>query len=193
MFRTTALCVALLSGVSSVMADTPDEKSKKSPAALDFTMKSLEGKEVDLGKYAGKVVLVVNVASKCGLTPQYEQLKTLHKKYADAGLAILGFPCNQFREQEPGTVEEIRQFCSTKYGVTFDMFDKVNVNGDNATPLYKHLTALETKPVGPGEISWNFEKFLIDRQGNVVARFAPRTKPDDPEIVKAIEAALARK
>lgn len=194
MVRATALCVALLACVSSVLADEPDQKSnKKTPAALDFKMTSLDGKEVELGKYAGKVVLVVNVASKCGLTPQYEQLQALHKKYADAGLAILGFPSNQFREQEPGTAAEIREFCSAKYGVTFDLFDKINVNGDGAAPFYKHLTALDTKPVGAGEISWNFEKFLIDRQGHVVARFAPRTKPDDPEVVKAIEAALAKK
>jgi len=160
---------------------------------LSFTMKSLDGKDVDLGKYQGKVVLVVNVASKCGLTPQYKQLQALHDKYAKDGLAILGFPCNQFLSQEPGTAGQIRQFCTVKYGVTFDLFAKVEVNGKGACDLYKTLTALDTKPVGPGKISWNFEKFILGRDGEVVARFGPRTKPDDPQIVKVIEAELAKK
>lgn len=162
-------------------------------AALNFKMKSLKGQEVDLSKYQGKVVLVVNVASACGLTPQYEQLQSLHKKYNDKGLAVLGFPCNQFGKQEPGSESEIAEFCKANYGVEFDMFSKVDVNGDGACPLYKHLTKLDTKPKGAGAVTWNFEKFLIDRKGNVVARFAPRTSPDDPEVVKAIEAALATK
>ena len=163
------------------------------PAALNFKMNSLDGKEVDLSKYDGKVVLIVNVASKCGLTPQYEQLQALHKKYSEKGLAILGFPCNQFSQQEPGTADEIREFCRANYGVTFDMFAKIDVNGDDACALYKHLTALETKPTGAGKISWNFEKFIINRHGDVVARFAPRTKPDDPDVLKVVEAELAAK
>ncbi|MHB8898185.1 MAG: glutathione peroxidase [Thermoguttaceae bacterium] len=175
------------------LSNAADQESRKAPKALDFKMKSIAGKEVDLAKYQGKVVLIVNVASKCGLTPQYEQLQGLHKKYADQGLVILGFPCNQFREQEPGTAEEIQQFCRVNYGVQFDLFDKIEVNGDGANPLYKHLTALETKPQGPGKISWNFEKFLIGRDGQVVARFAPKTRPDDPEVIKAIEAELAKR
>lgn len=162
------------------------------PAALDFTVKSLDGKQVDLEKYRGKVVMIVNVASKCGLTPQYEQLQALHEKYADQGLAILGFPSNQFGQQEPGTAEQIQEFCRTNYGVTFDMFSKVDVNGDNASELYKHLTSLDTKPKGPGKISWNFEKFIIGRNGEVVARFAPKTKPDDPEVIRVIERELAK-
>jgi glutathione peroxidase len=169
------------------------EKETAKPPALDFKMNSLGGQETDLGKYLGKVVLVVNVASKCGLTPQYEQLQDLHEKYSGKGLAVLGFPCNQFGKQEPGTAEEIQEFCSVNYGVTFDMFAKIDVNGDTACDLYKHLTALDTNPKGPGKISWNFEKFLISRKGNVVARFAPRTAPDDPELVKMIEAELAKK
>ncbi len=169
-----------------------EEGTKKVPKALDFKAKTITGKEVELSKYQGKVVLVVNVASKCGLTPQYEQLQALHKKYGEQGLAILGFPCNQFREQEPGTAEEIQEFCKVNYGVQFDLFEKIEVNGDGASPLYKHLTGLETKPQGPGKISWNFEKFLIGRDGQVVARFAPKTKPDDPEVIKAIEAELAK-
>jgi glutathione peroxidase len=166
---------------------------EKAPAALDFKVKSLGGEEVDLGAYRGKVVMMVNVASKCGLTPQYEQLQALHEKYGPKGLAILGFPCNQFGQQEPGTADEIKQFCKINYGVTFALFRKIEVNGDGAAPLYKHLTALETKPKGAGKISWNFEKFILDRNGQVVARFAPRTKPDDPEVLKVIEAELAKK
>jgi glutathione peroxidase len=161
---------------------------------IDYKVKSIKGKEVDLGdKYKGKVLLVVNVASKCGLTPQYESLETLHEKYADKGLAVLGFPCNQFGAQEPGTEEQIEEFCKSTYDVKFDLFKKVDVNGDNADPLYKHLTAVDTKPAGKGKISWNFEKFLIGRDGKVVARFSPQTAPDDPSVVKAIEAELAKK
>jgi glutathione peroxidase len=154
---------------------------------------TLDGKEVDLAKaYEGKVLLIVNVASRCGLTPQYDGLQALHEKYKDQGLRVLGFPCNQFGAQEPGTAEQIREFCSTKYNVTFDMFAKIEVNGDGACPLYKQLTALETTPKGPGTISWNFEKFVVGRDGRVVARFEPRTKPEAPELIKTIEAALAK-
>ena len=160
---------------------------------LNQEMKTLEGKKVNLAKkYNGKVVLLVNVASKCGLTPQYEQLQELHDKYADAGLAIVGVPCNQFRNQEPGPAEEIAQFCQETYGVEFDLLAKVDVNGPDAAPLYKHLTSKETNPEHGGEITWNFEKFLFDRDGQLVARFAPRVKPDAPEVVAAIEAQLAR-
>jgi glutathione peroxidase len=170
-----------------------EKESQKMPKTLSFTMKSLDGKDVALSKYQGSVVMMVNVASKCGLTPQYEQLQALHEKHGKEGLVILGFPCNQFREQEPGTAEEIKQFCTTKYGVTFPMFAKIEVNGDGACDLYKHLTALDTKPVGAGKISWNFEKFIVGRNGEVVARFAPKTKPDAPEVLKVIEAELAKK
>ena len=159
--------------------------------ALNFTMISLDGKQVVLEDYLGQVVMIVNVASKCGLTPQYAQLQELHQKYSDRGLAILGFPCNQFGGQEPGNAAEIRTFCSQNYGVEFDMFSKIDVNGDGASDLYKHLKSLETQPEGPGEISWNFEKFLLSRLGNVVARFAPRTRPDDASVVEIIERELA--
>ena len=167
------------------------EPKKEAPAALQFKMKSLTGQEVDLAKYQGKVVLVVNVASACGLTPQYEQLQGLHKKLAGKGLAVVGVPCNQFGKQEPGSESEIAEFCKANYGVEFDMLAKVDVNGDGACPLYKYLTALETKPKGAGKVSWNFEKFLLDRKGNVIGRFEPKTSPDDPALLKAIEAALA--
>jgi glutathione peroxidase len=183
------LSFAMMSLVMSaaLAADAPQEN-----AVLKFKVKSLAGEDVDLADYKGKVVLIVNVASKCGLTPQYEQLEAIYKKYHDQDFVILGFPCNQFGGQEPGTAEEIQEFCKANYGVTFDLFEKIDVNGDGAAELYKTLTALETKPTGPGKISWNFEKFLVDRNGVVAARFSPKTKPDDPEVTKAIEAELAK-
>lgn len=190
LFATSLLASSLVASVARCAE--PVKGVPQEETVLKFKMKSLDGQDVDLAKYEGKVVMFVNVASKCGLTPQYEQLQALHEKYADQGLAILGFPCNQFGGQEPGTAEEIQEFCKANYGVTFDLFEKVEVNGDGASELYKMLTALETKPVGPGKISWNFEKFLVDRNGMVVARFGPKTKPDDPEVTKAIEAELAK-
>jgi glutathione peroxidase len=194
MFKIVHLLLAagmVLVGCQSSSAVEKDAKKTAKP--LGFTMKSLDGKDVDLKKYEGKVVLIVNVASKCGLTPQYKELEALHEKFGKDGLAILGFPCNQFLSQEPGTAEEIKQFCQVNYGVRFDMFAKVEVNGDGACDLYKNLTALGTKPVGAGKISWNFEKFILGRNGEVVARFAPRTKPDDPAVLKVIETELAKK
>ena len=173
-------------------ASKAEQESTDMPKPLSFTMKSLDGKDVDLSKYQGKVVLVVNVASKCGLTPQYEKLQALHERHSEEGLAVLGFPCNQFLSQEPGTAEQIKEFCRANYGVSFDMFAKVDVNGKAACDLYKVLTALDTRPVRTGKISWNFEKFVIGRSGDVVARFSPRTKPDDPAILKVIEAELAK-
>ncbi|HBO43258.1 MAG TPA: glutathione peroxidase [Planctomycetaceae bacterium] len=195
MFKRIALLL-LMVGVAlpgCPSASVPVEKeAKKVSRPLSFTVKSLGGEDVDLSKYDGKVVMIVNVASKCGLTPQYEQLQALHEKHSKDGLAILGFPCNQFLSQEPGTADEIKEFCRVNYGVRFDIFAKVEVNGDGACDLYKNLTALDTKPVGPGKISWNFEKFIIGRNGEVVARFSPRTKPDDAEVLKVIEAELAK-
>jgi glutathione peroxidase len=183
--------LALLGAFAMVVQDAL--AAEKTPPALNFKMKSLDGKEVDLATYQGRVLLVVNVASKCGLTPQYRQLQALQDKYADQGLVVLGFPCNQFGQQEPGTHEEIRQFCTVNYGVRFPLFAKIEVNGDDACPFYKHLTALDTKPKGAGKIAWNFEKFVIGRNGEVVARFAPPTKPDAPEVLEVIEAELAKK
>ena len=156
------------------------EGVRQEGSALRFKMLALDGEEVDLAKYEGKVVMLVNVASKCGYTSQYKQLQQLHEKYAERGLAILGFPCNQFLWQEPGSAAEIRAFCQTNYGVTFDMFAKVDVKGKNACDLYKFLTSLDTKPKKAGKIGWNFEKFLLDRSGNVIARFGSGTKPDAP-------------
>ena len=160
--------------------------------ALDFKMKTIDNETVDLEDYEGNVVLIVNTASQCGLTPQYAGLQDLYKKYEDKGFVVLGFPCNQFGSQEPGTAEEIKQFCSTRYSVSFPMFDKIEVNGDGAAPLYKYLTSKDVEPAGKGKISWNFEKFLIDREGNLVHRFAPRTTPSDAELVKAIESELQK-
>ncbi len=170
-----------------------DPADATTPAALNFKVQSLDGKKVDLAQYQGKVVLVVNVASKCGLTPQYKALESLYQKYNGQGLVILGFPCNQFNGQEPGTAAEIRTFCSSKYNVTFPLMAKVEVNGSGTCDLYKYLKALQAKPKGPGEISWNFEKFVIGRNGEVVARFQPRTAPDAVEVVSVIENELAKK
>jgi glutathione peroxidase len=162
------------------------------PTFHDFEMKTIDGKPKSLAEYAGKVVLVVNVASKCGLTPQYEGLEALYRGYQDRGLVVLGFPCNQFLWQERGSDEEIKGFCSSKYDVTFPMFSKIKVNGGDAAPLYKYLREENAKPAGSGRISWNFEKFLIGKDGKVLARFSPRTTPDDTDIRAAIEKALAQ-
>lgn len=190
------VCVGVLAvgraGLAFEATATVDAEPQAS--ALAVKMKTLDGKEVDLAKrYKGKVVLLVNVASKCGNTPQYRQLQALYDKYGKEGLAIVGVPCNQFGEQEPGTAEEITEFCTKNYGVKFDMLAKVDVNGEDAAPLYKWLTSKETNPEHEGKITWNFEKFLFNRDGEVVARFKPRTHPDAPEVVKAIEAELAKK
>lgn len=154
----------------------------------DFDAVSLDGDDCHLGDYAGKVLLIVNVASKCALTPHYEGLERLQAKYDD--FEVLGFPCDQFGEQEPGTDEEIRDFCTTNYGVTFDMFSKVEVNGEDRHPLFAHLTASDTSPEGPGEISWNFAKFIVDGDGTVIGRFPPATDPEDDELIEAIEEAF---
>ena len=154
-------------------------------SAHDFSAPSISGQDTSLAEFKGKTLLVVNVASACGLTPQYEGLQALHAQYAERGLAVLGFPCNQFGAQEPGSEEEIQHFCSSRFGVEFPLFSKIEVNGPERHPLYQFL-------IGDGEdISWNFEKFLIDDQGQTIARFSPRTAPDDPELVSAIEQSLS--
>ena len=158
----------------------------------DFTMKSIDGAPVSLGSYKGKVVLLVNVASKCGFTPQYAGLEALYEKYKDRGFVIVGIPANNFAQQEPGTNEEIKTFCSRKYNVTFPMMSKVSVLGDDKTPLYVFLTDKSANPQVGGDIKWNFTKFLFDREGRPVARFEPAVKPDSPEVAAAIEAALGK-
>jgi glutathione peroxidase len=154
-------------------------------------LKDIDGKDTSLDAYKGKVLLVVNVASKCGLTPQYKSLEAIYQKYKDKGLVILGFPCNQFGAQEPGTNAEIKEFCSSKYNVTFPLFDKLEVNGANRHPLYVALAGKDSP--FPGDIKWNFTKFLISRDGKILNRFEPRTTPDAAEVIAAIEAALASK
>ncbi|HTO06704.1 MAG TPA: glutathione peroxidase [Myxococcota bacterium] len=156
----------------------------------DFQQKTLDGKDRKLSDFKGKAVLVVNVASKCGLTPQYTGLQKIHDQYSARGFAVLGFPCNQFAGQEPGSAQEIAEFCERNYGVTFPMFSKIDVNGANRAPLYQWLTTQPTQPDGPGDIVWNFGKFLVDKNGAVVARFNPRVAPDAPELTAAIEKAL---
>jgi glutathione peroxidase len=157
----------------------------------DIQVKDIDGKNTILAAYKGKVLLIVNVASKCGFTPQYKNLEAVYEKYKDQGLVILGFPCNQFGGQELGTDEEIKQFCTSKYFITFPLFDKIEVNGPNRHPLYVALAG-ETSPF-PGDITWNFNKFLISRDGKILKRFDSKIKPDSPEATEAIEAALAAK
>jgi glutathione peroxidase len=151
---------------------------------------ALDGSDLDLKSLQGKAALFVNVASKCGLTPQYEQLEQIHETYADKGFTVVGFPCNQFLGQEPGSAEEIAEFCSTTYGVTFPLSEKVEVNGDDQHPLYAELTATADADGEAGDVQWNFEKFLISPDGAVVQRFRPGVLPDAPEVVEAIEANL---
>ena len=185
MFRTlTAAAVAAVLAVPAVA----EEKPVSGP--LSFTLKDIKGNPVELSKYKGKVVLLVNVASQCGLTPQYEGLQALYKKYEKDGLVVIGIPANEFGSQEPGTNEEIEKFCTSKYSVTFPMMAKVVVKGDGIDPLYKYLTSVDTKPQPKGDITWNFEKFLIDRSGRAIARFAPNVPPDDALVTGAIEAQL---
>ncbi len=172
--------------------DKPKE-DKKVASPLDMKMTGIDGKEMDLSKLKGKVVLVVNVASKCGNTPQYTALQKMYADHEKDGLVILGVPANEFGKQEPGTNEEIAKFCTKEHGVTFPMTEKVVVKGDGISPLYKFLTEKETNPDHAGAITWNFEKFLINKKGEVVGRFSPRTKPDAKEVTDAIKKELEAK
>jgi glutathione peroxidase len=159
---------------------------------LDAPVTTLQGEQTTLGALTGgRPALVVNVASKCGLTPQYAQLEALHEEYGPRGFTVVGFPCNQFMGQEPGTAEEIASFCSATYGVTFPMADKVEVNGDGAHPVYQRLTETPDVSGEAGDVQWNFEKFLVSADGSVVARFRPKTQPDSPEVRTAIESLLS--
>ncbi len=165
----------------------------KTKSVLDFKMKDIDGKDVKLNKYKGKVLMVVNTASKCGYTEQYAGLQTIYDKYNAEGFYVLGFPANNFGGQEPGTAEEIKEFCTTKYKVTFPMFAKVSVKGEDQDPLYKFLTDKETNPNFAGDITWNFNKFLVDRKGKVVARFSSKDTPESENVVRAIEKELNKK
>jgi glutathione peroxidase len=158
----------------------------------EFKMKDIDGKEVDLSTYKGKTLLIVNVASFCGNTKQYKQLQELHEKYADKGLVILGFPANEFGKQEPGSDADIKEFCTSKYKVSFPMFSKIVVKGDGQHPLYQYLTSADANPKTAGPVAWNFAKFLVDKDGKVIARFAPALAPDHKSVVEAIEANLPK-
>jgi glutathione peroxidase len=172
----------------------PAVGSTTQPASpLDFAVKDIDGKDVNLSQYRGKVVMIVNVASKCGFTPQYTGLEALYKKYADQGFVIIGFPANNFGSQEPGTDADIKTFCTSKFDVTFPMMSKISVKGDDKAPLYKFLTEEPTAGEFKGDIGWNFTKFIVDRNGNVVARFASKIEPSDTKVVGIVEKALAAK
>ena len=159
-------------------------------ALYDIPIHTLQGADAKLGDYAGKTLLLVNVASKCGLTPQYEGLERLQKTYGGRDFSVIGFPCNQFLGQEPGSAEEIAQFCSATYGVTFPLMEKIDVNGEDRHPIYAELTEKEDAEGKAGDITWNFEKFLVSPEGSIVARYRPQVEPEDPTIVADIEAQL---
>ncbi|OGD21541.1 MAG: glutathione peroxidase [Candidatus Aminicenantes bacterium RBG_16_63_16] len=183
------LVFAVLQSLSAGMSSAgPDED--RSP--LGFTMTTIDGDAQSLSVYKGKVVLIVNVASQCGLTPQYKALQSLYETYGPKGFVVLGFPANNFRGQEPGTDAEIKEFCSLNYGVTFPMFSKISVVGEDIDPLYAFLTDKKANPGFSGPIAWNFTKFVLDRQGRVAARFEPKVSPDSPEVIAVIERELSR-
>lgn len=186
----TLITIALLPQTQVQSGIAPEVAARmKNKSLYDFKLKNIDGKETALNSFKGKVVLVVNVASKCGLTPQYDALQKLYTEQKEKGLVVLGFPANEFRGQEPGSDAEIKEFCSTTYGVTFPMFSKIVVKGEGIHPLYQWLLA----STDPGkDIEWNFEKFVIGRDGKVVGRFSPRTKPDDPKLLELIGKALAQ-
>jgi len=183
----TLLSVMLLAAGMAVAAAGPARN------VLAFSMKSIDSQDTALSQFQGKVLLLVNTASRCGLTPQYKALEAIYKRFQDQGLVILGFPANNFLGQEPGTDQEIKEFCLLNYGVSFPMFSKISVAGEDIHPLYKFLVEKETNPKFAGKIAWNFTKFLIDRQGNVVAHFEPKQVPDAPEVIAVIKKALQEK
>jgi glutathione peroxidase len=185
-----ASCIVLAVAAITSLGSGRPASEPGTRSIYDFTMNDIDGKRVSLADFKGKVVLVVNVASRCGFTPQYEGLQKLYLKYQQQGFVILGFPANNFGFQEPGTNAEIKSFCSAKYNVTFPIFSKISVKGDDIDPLYKYLTDKGSNPQYGGDIKWNFNKFLIDRQGNIVARFEPPVKPDSDQMVQAVEKAL---
>ena len=164
---------------------------KKAASVLDFTVHDIDGEPVTLSKYKGEVLLIVNTASQCGYTPQYKNLEAVYEKFKGRGFEVLAFPANEFGHQEPGSNAEIKQFCSGKYSVTFPLFAKIVVKGEGIDPVYRFLTSKETDPKFAGDIPWNFSKFLVNRKGEVIARFAPGDKPDSEKVSKAIETALA--
>ena len=186
------IAIALIAtfGAGNLLNANPPKKAK---TIYDFTVKDIDGKNVKLKQYKGKVALVVNVASKCGYTPQYESLQAVYDKYKAEGFYVLGFPANNFGGQEPGTEAEIKEFCTSKYKVQFPMFAKISVKGEDQHPFYQFLTSKETNPNFAGDISWNFNKFLVDKKGKVVARFGSKDKPDGEAVTQAIEKYLKEK
>ena len=174
----------------TIFAQTEEKIMEQQPKLYSFSMKTIDGKDKPLSEYKGKVLLIVNVASKCGNTPQYKGLELIYEKYKDRGFVVLGFPANNFLWQEPGTNDEIKQFCTLNYNVTFDMFSKISVKGSDQDSLYQYLT--KDSPV-PGAVTWNFQKYLVDRRGNVVEKFAPKTKPEEKEVIDKIEQLLSEK
>lgn len=176
-------------GYGFIFNPTPTEPVNAA-SVYDFTIKGIDGNDVNLAKYKGGVVMIVNTASRCGYTPQYEGLQKIYEKYKDKGFVVLGFPANNFMGQEPGTEKEIKEFCTLKYNVTFPMFSKISVTGTDQHPLYGYLTNKKTNPDFGGDISWNFNKFLIDRNGKIVARFGSKDKPEDAAVTEAIEKSL---
>ena len=185
--------LGLVLSLSLIGSTVVQAEKEKGAGVLEFKVKKIDGKEVKLSDYKGKVILIVNVASECGLTPQYKNLQALYEKYGKDGFVILGFPANEFGAQEPGTNEEISSFCKKNYGVTFPMFSKIVVKGDGIDPLYQYLTSSDSNPKFSGPINWNFEKFLVNRQGEVIARFKPAVEPMSKDVVSAVEAELAKK
>lgn len=181
------LFLGLMLAAGFLSSDSTPRAELKNKSILDFKMKDIDGKDVKLKKYKGNVLLVVNTASQCGYTPQYEGLQKIYSKYQAQGFYVLGFPANNFKGQEPGSNEDIKEFCTTKYKVTFPMFAKISVKGDDQDPLYTFLTSKETNPNFAGDITWNFNKFLIDRKGKVVARFSSKDTPDGEAVTAAIE------
>ena len=185
--RNATTCKYLLFGLVILMTTSTFAASN----LYSFTLPNIDGKPMPLADFKGKVILMVNVASQCGFTPQYSALEAIYQKYKDQGFVILGFPANNFGQQEPGTNEEIKTFCSRKYSVTFPLYSKISVKGSDQAPLYQYLTK-DADPSHTGDIKWNFTKFLFDRSGNPVARFEPATTPDSPQVIAAVEAALAK-
>lgn len=190
-FSFVVLAAICVSGVNVVAEDEKEEvKPAAAPSSVhDFKMKSLDGKAVDFSQYKDKVLLIVNVASQCGATPQYKELQALHQQYAERGLVVMGFPCNQFGRQEPGNAAAIKQFCSSNYGVKFPMFEKIDVNGSKQSKLYDFL---KSNADDHADIGWNFEKFIVGKDGKVTARFKTGTQPDAPEVVKLLEEELSK-
>ncbi|MGI9106410.1 MAG: glutathione peroxidase [Pyrinomonadaceae bacterium] len=185
-----ALMFISAAGLLLVETKYSKETKKGNKSVYDFTLKNVGGKDVKLEQFRGQVVMIVNVASKCGYTPQYDGLQKIYEQYKDRGFVVLGFPANNFGAQEPGTNEEIKEFCRINYGVTFPIFSKISVKGEDIHPLYKYLTEKETDPEFAGEIKWNFNKFLIGKDGKIIARFDSKDKPEDPQVTAAIEQAL---